>query len=90
MPLDIFQKTDLYYGYMPEVDTNKEIKQGILALYTRYFGSTTANSYAQFYADKDLKTVLTSAQELITEYAGENKSKQILGEIYKAYNIKPN
>ena len=75
---------------MMELDSTKQIKEEIISLYLRYFGSQTADNYSNFYADKDIKIVLTSATELITEYAGESKSKEILGDIYKRYNIQPN
>lgn len=66
------------------------VKQDIIALYTKFFGSVTAKSYAEFYTGKDLNTVLVSANELFEEYAGEAKGKEILNGIYTKYNIKPN
>lgn len=70
-------------------DIDTQVQTEIIALYERYFGSTTSESYKSFYADKDLNTVLASAKELFIEYAGEKKSQEILDTLYKKYNIAP-
>lgn len=68
------------------VAINKEqIKTEIISLYGKYFGSITAKNYAVFYADKDIDTMLTSAEELFIEYAGETKGKEIMQIISKKY-----
>ncbi len=45
---------------MQTTTDNEKVKQDILALYQRYFGSMMSENYTKFYADKDLATVLTS------------------------------
>lgn len=75
---------------MPNLDTNEQVKQEIILLYGRYFGSIMAKNYMKFYEDKDIKTVLASAGELFEEYAGETKGREILGGIYQKFNLKPN
>jgi|GEM_PF-6691710 len=75
---------------MQTTANNEEVKQDILALYQRYFGSMMFENYKKFYADKDLTTILTSANELMSEYAGEVKGRELLSDIYKRYNITQN
>jgi hypothetical protein len=70
--------------------TNVEVKKELVTMYQKYFGSTTAQNYAEFYADKDLAIVLDSANELMSEYAGETKGREIMEQIYKKYNLKKN
>lgn len=73
---------------MPEI--KEGLKKDLITLYERYFGSTTAENYLQFYADKDTSTILASATELMIEYAGESKGTEIMDQIYTKYNLKKN
>ena len=75
---------------MPTTEVDQQVKNDILLLYGRYFGSIMANNYLKFYEDKDIKTVLASAGELFEEYAGEAKGKEILDGIIKKNNLKLN
>ena len=75
---------------MTETNNTEIIKKGIIELYSKYFGSITAKNYSEFYAHQDLPAVLSSANELFEEYAGETKGKEIINSIYTKYNIKPN
>jgi hypothetical protein len=75
---------------MPAASNTEEVIKSIIDLYTKYFGSTMAKSYKEFYAGKDLNTILISASELFVEYAGETKGKEILKVIYITYHIQSN
>jgi len=75
---------------MPATITKEEIQVEIISLYGKYFGSITAKNYSTFYADKDLHTILISAEELFIEYAGETKAKEIMQGISKKYNLTKN
>lgn len=72
---------------MTNSDNIAHLKEDIILLYMRYFGSMMADGYKEFYADKDEETILLSAEELLTEYAGETKGKEIIEQLKKKYHI---
>lgn len=44
--------------------------------------------YKNYYNGKDLKTIISSASELLIEFVGEKQQKQILEPILCKYNLK--
>ncbi|HSA84439.1 MAG TPA: hypothetical protein VLF20_06175 [Patescibacteria group bacterium] len=67
--------------------SKEQVQTEIISLYGKYFGSITAKNYTTFYADKDLHTILVSAEELFIEYAGETKGKEIMKSISIKYSL---
>jgi hypothetical protein len=72
---------------MTNPNTIAQLKEEIIIIYMRYFGSVMAESYKKFYADKDIKTTFLSAEELLSEYAGETKGKDMIEQLKRKYAI---
>lgn len=70
-----------------EEENKEQFKNELIFLYVRYFGSVMAEGYKTFYADKDIQTISSSAEELLTEYAGEGKGKEVIEQLRKKYHI---
>lgn len=57
----------------------KDVRGIVLKLIKEHLGTTTANLYSTFYADKGEATIVQSAHALFTELFGEKRAKEILG-----------
>ena len=56
----------------------KEVKAKAVNLISTYLGEVVAKSYGEFYAGKDISIVKVSVNELLSDYLGEKKAKEIL------------
>lgn len=72
--------------HVPE-DKKTIIVPEIIALYKNVFGTITADMYNRAYAKEDLKTVLVSFQELMIEFAGEKKGKELVNNLFTKFAI---
>lgn len=55
-----------------------EIRDKAIKLISTYLGDVVANSYKDFYSDKDANIVKTSVSELLSDYMGEKKALELL------------
>ncbi len=54
------------------------VKTKAVEVINAYVGVQTGVLYEKFYQDKDDTTVTSSLKELLTEFAGEQKAREIL------------
>jgi hypothetical protein len=66
-------------------ETKEKMKQEIISILEINIGTVTANMYRDFYKDKDPDTIFASAKELLDEFIGNKKEKEIMEKIQKKY-----
>ena len=57
---------------------SKNVKDKAVNLISAYLGEVVAKSYGEFYSNKDVSIVKVSVNELLSDYLGEKKAKEIL------------
>jgi hypothetical protein len=68
-------------------ETDDKIKQEAVDILEANLGRETARLYQKYYEDKETPTVLASLSELLAEFLGTQKEKEIIGSMEERYHV---
>ncbi|OGV92676.1 hypothetical protein A3B57_01210 [Microgenomates group bacterium RIFCSPLOWO2_01_FULL_47_10] len=64
-----------------------ELAKEACGLIAVHMGKQTAQLYQDFYKDKDVRTILLSIEELLSEVIGNQRAKSELTPLISKYNL---
>lgn len=70
------------------MDKRTNVQRDVTQLISEVLGDKTAKLYSNFYDQEDPKTIILAAKELLTEFLGENKTKEKIEPLAQKYDIK--